>query len=417
MFGDLNPLEWTEEHERTLRALTVDENRPGTIRRDFGTMLAFFRERDLPVSRNNQLPPLKILPQLNALMSQPIEVRLKRPQLKSYPHLEGLYLLLRASGLGQIGGAPSKPVLVIDEELYSAWSALNPTEQYFNLLEIWLLHAPAGIVGERSSSFDFPVRSLASLVALVQQATAQGLPVANDWRAEGLWLYSPGRMGFALLELFGLLSVVNGSPQEGEGWVVERVHSTPLGEAVFALLNTRWLGDFDRMVELEEALEESASVLQPIFAPYVPQWQHTLERPSWSFREGRYVFKVVLGRGLWRRIAIDAEEPLDTLASEILSAYKFDHDHLYEFFYRDPLGVEESVKHPYIDEGPWADEVRVGDMPLLVGQTMVYLFDFGDQWRFNVTLERIDPPGKSPREPAVVDARGEAPEQYPRWDE
>ena len=410
-------LELTAGRVRTLRALAADEVGPGTILHDFAALLAFVRGRNLPVSKTYQLPPLKVLPQINALLSQPIEVRLKRPQLKSYPHVQGLYLLLRATGLGQIGGAPAKPVLVIDQQVHDAWSALNPTEQYFTLLEAWLLRGRPEIVGERDSPFGFPVRQFADAAELLRRAGAEGLPIADNGEAEWFWYYTPGRMGIALLEMFGLATVVPRPSQDGEGWVVDRVYRTRLGEAVFALLYEAVFGDFEQVTELADAPQASFGSLQPIFAPYVPQWQHSLELSPWAFREGRYGFKVSLGRGLWRRIAIDAGEPLDALAGAILDAYSFDHDHLYQFSYRSRFGVDESVHHPYMDEGPWTSEVRVGDVPLAVGHSMTYLFDFGDCWEFEVTLEEVDPTVKGLPRPVLTDGYGDAPKQYSSWDE
>ena len=108
-------IEFTTEHKRTLCALTVDESGPGTILRDLEALLAFVRGLDLPVSKTYHLLPRKVLPQINAQLAHPIEISLKQPQIKSYPHIQGLYLLLRATGLAIIGGTPSKPVLVIDD--------------------------------------------------------------------------------------------------------------------------------------------------------------------------------------------------------------------------------------------------------------------------------------------------------------
>ena len=252
MFWDTAKTEFTDAHKRTLRALVVDENGPGTVLRDFEALLGFVRGRDLPVSKANQLPPLKVLPQINALLSHPIEVRLKRPLLKSYPHVQGLYLLLRATGLGQIGGRPSKPVLVVDRETHDAWSALNPAERYFTLLEAWLLRGRPQIVGERDHPFGSPMYVLVETARLLRRAGVEHLPIAGNPGAEWFWYDAPGRMGIALLEMFGLLTVVSGAPQEGEGWVVESIAQTPLGEAVFALLGEALLGDLDRALALGE---------------------------------------------------------------------------------------------------------------------------------------------------------------------
>jgi hypothetical protein len=107
---------------------------------------------------------------------------------------------------------------------------------------------------------------------------------------------------------------------------------------------------------------------------------------------------------------------LDALANTIIGAFKFTHDHLYRFSYRNRFGVETLANHPYMDDGPWASEVRVGDVPLQEGQSMTYLYDFGDQWEFDVALERVDPPDAANNDPTILDARGEAPEQYPSWE-
>jgi len=45
---------------------------------------------------------------------------------------------------------------------------------------------------------------------------------------------------------------------------------------------------------------------------------------------------------------------------------------------------------------------------------MTYLFDFGDQWEFDVTLEQIDP-AMVVEKPVTLETHGESPEQYPRW--
>jgi hypothetical protein len=45
---------------------------------------------------------------------------------------------------------------------------------------------------------------------------------------------------------------------------------------------------------------------------------------------------------------------------------------------------------------------------------MVYLFDFGDQWEFDVTLEQVNR-DMVVKEPVIIETHGEPPEQYPQW--
>ena len=187
--------------------------------------------------------------------------------------------------------------------------------------------------------------------------------------------------------------------------------------AVFALLGKEVFGDFDKILELEESPPETFGALQPVFQPYVPAWRSNLSLLAWAFREGVHVFKVSLWSGLWRRIAMPGALPLEDLAETIIGTFEFTYDHLYRFSYRNRFGVETHINHPYMDDSPWASVVRVGDVPLQEGQSMTYLYDFGDRWEFEVTLERVDPRDLAMKEPAILDARGEAPEQYPSWDE
>ena len=50
-------------------------------------------------------------------------------------------------------------------------------------------------------------------------------------------------------------------------------------------------------------------------------------------------------------------------------------------------------------------------MPLRPGQTMTFLFDFGDCWEFDVTLERVDPE-MAIEDPVVLGEHGDPPRQY-----
>jgi len=108
---------------------------------------------------------------------------------------------------------------------------------------------------------------------------------------------------------------------------------------------------------------------------------------------------------------------LDTFSSSILDAFDFDYDHLYIFSYRNRFGMLERIHHPYTDEPPYASEVLIGELSLKPGAAMRYLYDFGDNWEFDVKLERIDPVDEKIKGPVMLESHGEAPDQYPEWDE
>ncbi len=68
-----------------------------------------------------------------------------------------------------------------------------------------------------------------------------------------------------------------------------------------------------------------------------------------------------------------------------------------------------------------AGDVRsttIGSLDLKVSQKFMYLFDYGDEWRFNVRVHAIDEDADPDADyPRIVESVGEAPDQYPSWDD
>jgi hypothetical protein len=58
-------------------------------------------------------------------------------------------------------------------------------------------------------------------------------------------------------------------------------------------------------------------------------------------------------------------------------------------------------------------EVQLEQLELAVGKSFLYVYDYGEDWEFNVQLEAINENGPSEDElPRLVDTRGDAPSQY-----
>jgi hypothetical protein len=67
----------------------------------------------------------------------------------------------------------------------------------------------------------------------------------------------------------------------------------------------------------------------------------------------------------------------------------FDGDHLPKWCSRN------AYNSPFTDEGPYVDEISIGELELYEGQRILYLFDYGDSREFNVILEKIDKDSRS----------------------
>lgn len=138
-----------------------------------------------------------------------------------------------------------------------------------------------------------------------------------------------------------------------------------------------------------------------------------------------YVISVSLGTGCYRHIKIDADSALSQFSSAILDAFGFDDDHMHAFFmdnrawsqypeacyWSDPDDEDEMEDNV----NPSTDEVSLRDLQLADGQKFLYVFDFGDDWRFSCRVLKIL--DEQTKEPQVVRSVGDAPEQYPDFDE
>jgi hypothetical protein len=412
----MRPRKLTTDQEHALQDQVITGDEPGTVLHDFGVLLDALGLDGVEAGGKYHLIPIKLIGELDQRLSRPLELELKRPQIRSHPYLQALNLLLRASGLGRVEGTGDKARLGLDPAMKMQWDQLNPTERYFNLLEAAFRFGRAEMVGEWGKSWK---GLLFACLIDWEQTPERGRTFGLD-RPEGIYLMGVSRNWYllALMDLFGLMAVEQ-PPAPVTKWYPAGLRHVPFGDAVLTLLAAKEFDPSHEGLENEEAgeplRERCFGAWQPLFQPFFPEWRQNLEFPRLEPREGMFIFRVSLGK-VWRLIAMPSDATLDDLADWILDSVEFDSDHLFEFTYRDRLGAECTIHHPEMDEGPWADELKVGELPLEPGQTMTFLFDFGDSWTFTVKLERVEPRGTRKR-PRILERHGKAPPQYPNWDE
>ncbi|MGA2035325.1 MAG: plasmid pRiA4b ORF-3 family protein [Thermoguttaceae bacterium] len=148
-----------------------------------------------------------------------------------------------------------------------------------------------------------------------------------------------------------------------------------------------------------------------------------------------FILKVALAgrKSVWRRIALRGEQTLDNLHETIFNAFDRDDEHLYSFYFPRPGtkgrarlrdAVEYACPFSCKDAGPFSDDVlpsaaktAVSSLGLKPGQVFLYLFDFGDNWLHEITVEQTDVPAGKGKYPRVVEKHGKSPRQYPDTDE
>jgi len=126
-----------------------------------------------------------------------------------------------------------------------------------------------------------------------------------------------------------------------------------------------------------------------------------------------------------RLIEIDSNASFLDLHLAILDAVSFDHDHLFEFYVgRHPRNRAYSIggepNWDAFDPFDTYEDIRLSDAwPLPKGMKLFYLFDFGDNWLFQIYKMRHKDKQPLPGTayPRVIQAEGDNPEQYPDWEE
>ena len=118
--------------------------------------------------------------------------------------------------------------------------------------------------------------------------------------------------------------------------------------------------------------------------------------------------------GCYRHIRVSADITLDELHNIIQDVFEFNNDHLYAFFMDNKAWSHwDAYFSPHEGEERSAADYRLRDLALYKGQKFLYLFDFGDEWRFECRILRAVT--EDTNDYRILRSKGEAPEQYPDY--
>ncbi len=139
-----------------------------------------------------------------------------------------------------------------------------------------------------------------------------------------------------------------------------------------------------------------------------------------------YIFKTLLQRDnkLIREIEVCGNISLYKLAEIIINAYGFDFDHCFGFFgnvknddiYHAPVKYElfadlEDEGIEPVDSGS-VKKTKIDKVWKKIGDKMVFMFDYGDDWRWLVELKGFGEKDSKKKYPRVLLKQGRAPRQY-----
>ena len=136
---------------------------------------------------------------------------------------------------------------------------------------------------------------------------------------------------------------------------------------------------------------------------------------------------------IYRDIEIPENKSLYNLAEAIVGSFDFDFDHAFGFY--SDLGwdyYDSRIRYELFadiemenigmdsDDQPKAGSVKrtkISRVFTELNQKMQFLFDYGDDWRFEIEVKDFAEKAKGVKYPRILAAQGESPEQYPDWED
>ncbi len=365
----------------------ITKQTPGMIVSDFNSIATYIFKNKILVKGKGRQFPVKLLETLNHLLTHPLKHGFTQPQQKSFPHLHGLYWLLRASGLLRLKQRGKKKYFEINASYYQKWGELNDMEQYCNLLDIWWFHTSPEIIDSYGFQQEFYF-SLLNLWGKFVRTKALHFKDYEDFMLNQAY----GRAHiYSLLELFGLVKVDVRSSVQGTGWNVKTISPTNLGVQLIARL-TKTLISISDKVSLNYDDVEGRFILE-IKSQY-PQWvRHFPPKEKTKFCNSTYVIGAYLGK-TYEQIIMKSNKKFSDLADEILSSFEIEEwEHIYDFYYDSVTGEKHNIVHPRIDQYDedcvHADKIRLGDIIWEEGTSIIFVFNYMAEQRYKIILEKV----------------------------
>jgi hypothetical protein len=137
-----------------------------------------------------------------------------------------------------------------------------------------------------------------------------------------------------------------------------------------------------------------------------------------------YTFIIKYGNGYEAVIAISGSINLYGLAEHIIDTVGFDFDHAFGFYdnRKDPYKSKElytlfaDMEDVEDDGEPGVNRTFIEEV-FKKGKRMLFLFDYGDDWYFDITCTHAEPAETKRKVRKILSESGQPPIQYPDFDE
>ncbi len=371
---------------------------------DFETFLEYAHSTCIRLSRTEVIS-VDDCKALNSILAYKIIVPFSRPLPKSFPNVINLFILFRISGLAELTTKGKYTALKVNSELYEQWKNFTVWEKYFNLLAVTLDNFSFEFINEDSRLFKWGRSSMIEQI-LKKKKLVYDKQISyhfDSFDYKCIWV---------LYEQFGFVNVSFFEPEEGKKTIIETIMLTDWGNTFFTFLLS-----FDNPFQGLYFVEtDNETYFKDAFTKGIPQVKNYLKIPDNEKVDGLYTFIVKLGNAK-RSIIIDSSNELDELCYFILKCFDFDYDHMYMVTVKDRFGKKVNYNGcpdmSYVDS-PTTEDITIGELAIRPCSKMEYIYDFGDNWKFEITLESISKRqgNKIMKKPELIKSTGKPPQQY-----
>ncbi|QQK79032.1 plasmid pRiA4b ORF-3 family protein [Salicibibacter cibi] len=388
-----------------------------TTLNEFETFMRYIEKERPLLSQKHGVLGKKDAFRLNASLNYKREVKGPHYTQAQYPEIDLMFFLATAGKLYAKGNNErGKPVL-IETDAMKEFKTLNPYEKYVYLTQIyWSKYG----FNERTEKYVSLVRFYDQLESIHHVDLGEKIPEPDsyfyvEWQDKGVTFFHHLRFfGFGEFEEtsdFGepmQFFIPNQWGINMSGLLIEHTVKFWNGDGLERLLRSL-------RKRKDRVKKEPFDVFKKIFP--ARKVQNTVTSEGKIDRSGMYTFKVILWKHCWRKIIASHEHTFEELHHAIQDAFQFDDDHLYSFYINGNKETGQPIFCAFMDndKGYAADKTTIADVGLFKGQKLYYLFDFGDEWHFEINLSKIDKQSPLPEHPTIIEEEGEAPDQYNTW--
>lgn len=318
-----------------------------------------------------------------------------------YTAIDFFYFFSIRGGICQIVKKKGRGLTMCVTERYQVFEKMAAFEQYILMMIVWL--------GEYMYAMNESNRYFRTSMLFEQfRNTKVGQAVAGSYPPgdRGIWgyFYSPD---IRLMTMFGLLRLewIGENEEDAKNkFRVKAIYMTETGNCLRELFTDSY--EFWFIPDMEKSLSAISKIIREVNAQMKKKllsfWYTEVKSEPDTIE-----LKVELGSCI-RTIKIGSQYTLDDLSFLILKSVKFDEDHLY--YFRTGYGNTKKTYYSPECQETFDTLIPLAELQLYEGMQLEYLYDFGDNWEFKITVSRITP--GLLEECLIKKVKGENPEQY-----